>query len=135
MERLELSWPAALGHVTKISIADATVAPALYDAAALGHLVIDFPASHRPQLKELDKLTVSFERPHPKLAQSPYCVNAISLSRLLSQKVATLIWCRATRTTMKTFITTARPGGCPASTGNYRQRRYRGGGGLWVMGT
>ena len=62
MNRLELSWPVVLGHVTEISMTDVTVAPALYDAAALGTLVVDFPATQMPQMEGLDTLKVNFER-------------------------------------------------------------------------
>ena len=89
MERLELAWPPALGHVTEISIADATAAPALYDAATLGNLVIDFPSSHRPKLKDLDKLTVSFERPASKTAQSPLRQRDFTLKAIFAEGCAT----------------------------------------------
>ena len=89
MERLELTWPATLGHVTKIAIADTTVAPALYDVAALGTLIIDFPASHRPQLKDLDKLTVSFERATPKTVQSPLRQRDFTLKAIFAEGCAT----------------------------------------------
>ncbi|MDG2048412.1 MAG: S8 family peptidase [Halioglobus sp.] len=89
MERLELSWPKTLGHVTHISIADATVAPALYDAAALGSLAINFPAAHRPQLKVVDTLTVSFEQPTSKAVQSPLRQRDFTLKAVFAEGCAT----------------------------------------------
>lgn len=89
MLRLELTWPATLGHVTNISIANATVAPNLYDAAALGTLAIDFPAAQRPQLKTLDTLAVSFERPTFEAVQSLLRQRDFTLKAVFTQGCAT----------------------------------------------
>lgn len=89
MERLELSWPKTLGHVTNISIAGATVAPALYDAATVGTLTINFPAAHRPQLKVVETLTVSFERPTSKAVQSPLRQRDFTLKAVFAEGCAT----------------------------------------------
>ena len=89
MERLELTWPVTLGRVTKIEIADTTVAPALYDAAALGTLVIDFPASHRPRLKDLDNLTVSFESATSKTEPLPLRQRDFTLKAVFAEGCVT----------------------------------------------
>ena len=71
MSKLELSWPATLGHVTKISLAGKVVSPSLYDTKALGTLVIDFPPSMQPQIEELDNLEIIFQASSKKIEQSP----------------------------------------------------------------
>ena len=69
--RLELAWPYSLGAVKAISVGDTTVAPNLYQGAAIGSLQIDFPASSAPVLKDRADLNISFESPTPKNGNPP----------------------------------------------------------------
>jgi serine protease AprX len=81
MERLELTWPPTLGAVTAISIGDTTIAPALYQAAQIGSLKMDFPSHGRPVVKERADLKISFHKPisdttQPALRQRDFTVKA-----------------------------------------------------------
>jgi len=71
MERLELSWPPALGAVTAITIGDTTIPPAFYQEAQIGSLKIDFPSPGRPVVQERADLKISFQSPTPDTAHSP----------------------------------------------------------------
>lgn len=61
MERLELTWPPALGTVSGITIGDSAISPVLYHQAEIGSLKIDFPSTDRPVVKERADLRVSFQ--------------------------------------------------------------------------
>ncbi len=77
MERLELTWPPAMGAVTAISVGNTTIAPALYKVPEVGSLKIDFPAAERPVVKERADLKISFQSPTPsQLRQSDFTLKA-----------------------------------------------------------
>lgn len=61
MERLELEWPPDFGGVKYIAIGSVKVDPRFYREAAPGKLQIDFPASARPEVKDIVDLVVSFQ--------------------------------------------------------------------------
>jgi serine protease AprX len=66
LERLELSWPSALGKVATISVGGIVVDPALAKEITQGSLTIDFPPSSRPVVKDRADLKVAFQSPTPQ---------------------------------------------------------------------
>ena len=63
METLKLTWPPALGAVTKIALGETTIDPALYSKSPAGSLKIKLPASGRPVIKDRADLNISFSTP------------------------------------------------------------------------
>lgn len=64
LERLEMTWPPALGKIASLSLGDAALNPELYQHAAVGSatLAFDSTAQHQaPKLNGTQSLSVKFE--------------------------------------------------------------------------